>query len=42
MQDKELQEQIENIIGIEIDNNKEKTIEDEVKEILNIKGESIK
>ena len=37
MQDKELQEQIENIIGINIDN-KEKTIEDEVKEILNIKG----
>ena len=39
MEDKEMKEQIESIIGIEIDNNKEKTIEDEVKEILNIKGE---
>ena len=39
MEEKEIKEQIENIIGIEIDNNKEKTIEDEVKEILNIKGE---
>lgn len=39
MEDKEIKEQIENIIGIEIDNNKEKTIEDEVKEILNMKGE---
>ena len=39
MEDKELQEQIEQIIGMEIDNNKEKTLEDEVKEILNIKGE---
>ena len=38
MEEKELREQIENIIGIKIDNNKEKTIEDEVKEILNIKG----
>ena len=39
MEEKEMKEQIENIIGIKIDNNKEKTIEDEVKEILNIKGE---
>ena len=33
MEDKEIKEQIESIIGIKIDNNKEKTIEDEVKEI---------
>ena len=33
MEDKELQKQIESRIGIEIENNKEKTIEDEVKEI---------
>ena len=39
MEDKEMKEVIENIIGIEINNNKEKTIEDEVNEILNIKGE---
>ena len=39
MEDKELQKQIESIIRIEIDSNEEKTIEDEVKEILNIKGE---
>lgn len=38
MENKEMKEQIESIIGIEINNNKEKTIEDEVKEILNIKG----
>lgn len=34
-----MKEQIENIIGIKIDSNEEKTVEDEVKEILNIKGE---
>ena len=34
-----MRDTVENIIGIKIDNNKEKTIEDEVKEILNIKGE---
>ena len=39
MEDKELQKQIESIIRIEIDDNEEKTIEDEVKEILNIKLE---
>ena len=39
MEEKEMKEQIENIIGIKIDSNEEKTIEDEVKEILNIKGE---
>ena len=39
MENKEMKEQIESIIGIEIDNNKGKTIEDEVTEILNIKGE---
>ena len=39
MEDKELQEQIEQIVGIEIDDDKDKTIEDAVKEILNIKGE---
>ena len=39
MEDKELQKQIESMIGIKIDNNKEKTIEDEIKEILNIKLE---
>ena len=39
MEDKELQKQIESMIGIERENNKEKTIEDEVKEILNIKLE---
>ena len=35
MEDKELQEQIESIFGIKIDT-KDKTIEEEVKEILNI------
>lgn len=39
MEEKEMKEQIENIIGIKIDSNEEKTIEDEIKEILNIKGE---
>lgn len=39
LDEKEMKEQIESIIGIKIDNNEEKTIEDEVKEILNIKGE---
>ena len=39
MEYKELQEQIEQIVGIEIDDDKDKTIEDAVKEILNIKGE---
>ena len=39
MDEKEIKEEIESIIGIKIENNKEKTIEDEVKEILNIKGE---
>lgn len=39
MEEKEMKEQIESIIGIKIDSNEEKTIEDEVKEILNIKGE---
>ena len=33
-----MRDTVENIFGIEIENNKEKTIEDEVKEILNIKG----
>ena len=37
MEDKELQKQIESIIGIKIDNNEEKTVEEEVKEILNLK-----
>lgn len=36
MEEKEMKEQIENIIGIKIDSNEEKTIEDEIKEILNI------
>ena len=42
MEDKELQKQIESIFRIEIDNNKEKTIEtieDEIKEILNLGDE---
>lgn len=35
-----MRDTVENIIGIKIeDTNKEKAIEDEVKEILNIKGE---
>ena len=39
MEEKEMKEQIEKIIGMKIDSNEEKTIEDEIKEILNIKGE---
>lgn len=39
MEEKEIKEQIENIIGIKINNNKDKTIEDEVKEILNVGDE---
>lgn len=39
MDEREMRDTVENIIGIKIDNNEEKTIEDEVKEILNIKGE---
>jgi hypothetical protein len=39
MENKEMKEQIESIIGIEINNNKEKTIEDEVREILNLGDE---
>ena len=42
MEDKELQKQIESIIRIEIDSNEEKTIEtieDEIKEILNLGDE---
>ena len=39
LDEKEMRDTVENIIGIKIDNNKDKTIEDEVKEILNIKGE---
>lgn len=35
MEDKELQEQIESIIGIEIDNN-DKTEKEQIEEILNI------
>ena len=38
-EEKELREIIEKIIGIKIDNNEEKTIEDEVKEILNLGDE---
>lgn len=34
-----MKDTVENIFGIKIDNNEEKTIEDEVKEILDIKGE---
>lgn len=35
-----MRDTVENIFKIELeDNNKEKTIEDEIKEILNIKGE---
>ena len=37
MEEKEIKEQIESIFKIKIDNNEEKTIEDEVKEILNLK-----
>ena len=39
MDEKEMRDTVENIFEIKIDNNEEKTIEDEVKEILNIKGE---
>lgn len=39
MDEKEMREQIESIIGIKIDSNEEKSIREEVKEILNIKGE---
>ena len=39
MEEKEMKEQIESIIGIKIDSNEEKTIEDEIKGILDIKGE---
>lgn len=39
MDEKEMRDTVENIFGIKIDNNEEKTIEDEVKEILDIKGE---
>ncbi len=39
MDEKEMREQIESIIGIKIDSNKEKIIGEEVKEILDIKGE---
>lgn len=39
MDEKEMREQIESIIGIKIDSNEEKTIEDEVKEILNLGDE---
>lgn len=39
MEEKEMKEQIENIIGIKIDSNEEKTIGQEVREILDIKGE---
>lgn len=34
-----MKDTVENIFGIKIDNNEEKTIEEEIKEILNIKGE---
>ena len=36
-----MKDTVENIFGIKIDSNEEKTIEDEIKEILNIKGEQI-
>lgn len=39
LDEKEMKDTVENIFGIKIDNNEEKTIEDEVKEILDIKGE---
>ena len=39
LDEKEMRDTVENIIGIKIDNNKEKTIEDEMKEIVNIKVE---
>lgn len=39
MEEKEMREQIESIIGIKIDSNEEKTEKEQVEEILNIKGE---
>ena len=39
MEDKQLQEQIESIIGIKIDNNNDKTEKEQIEEILNMKGE---
>lgn len=36
MKEKEMKEQIENIIGIKIDSNEEKTEKEQVEEILNI------
>lgn len=39
MEEKEMKEQIEKIIGMKIDSNKEKSVEDEVKEILNLGDE---
>ena len=40
LDEKEMRDTVENIFAIELeDGDKEKTIEDEVKEILNIKGE---
>lgn len=39
MDEKEMREQIESIIGIKIDSNEEKAIGEEVKKILDIKGE---
>ena len=40
MEEKEMRDTVENIFEIELeDDAKEKTIEDEIKEILDIKGE---
>lgn len=40
LDEKEMRDTVENIFEIELeDEDKEKTIEDEIKEILNIKGE---
>lgn len=39
LDEKEMKDTVENIFGIKIDNNEEKSVEGEVKEILNIKGE---
>ena len=39
MEDKELQKQIESMIGIKIDNNEEKTEKETVEDILQIKLE---
>lgn len=36
MEEKEMKEQIESIIGIKIDSNEEKTEKEQVEEILNI------